>query len=150
MSNLTAADIVRRLSGRWELVSVEVIGGSDTQLPFGDTPLGEVWYGPNRHFTGQIMRSSDLRFGSDDIAQATQQETAAAFRGYLAYFGTFEVDESAQEIIHRVRASLFPNWIGSNQRRRVRFEGERLILETPPFLHEGTDRRFRAVWKRGA
>jgi hypothetical protein len=30
-----SADMANRLSGRWELVSVEVIGESGTQTPFG-------------------------------------------------------------------------------------------------------------------
>ena len=146
---MTAADIVRRLSGRWVLESVEIIGESDQQSPFGDSPIGEVWYDATGHFAGQIMRASRSRFLSDDMAAGTEREASVAFRSYLAYFGTFEVEESTQEVVHHVQASLFPNWIGSNQCRRVRFQGEHLILETPPLEHEGAARRFRAVWKRG-
>lgn len=141
-------DVASRITGHWELVSVAIVGHGDPEYPFGEDAIGEVWYDQRGHFGGQIMRRGRPWFASGDIGEGTPQEIAAAFRGYVAYFGTYEVDESVPEVVHRVRGSLFPNWIGSEQRRRVHFEGGKLVLSTPPFPYRGEQRSFRAVWRR--
>jgi hypothetical protein len=48
--------------------------------------------------------------------------------GYVAYFGTFVVDESAHTVIHHVEASLTPAWVGTDLKRTYRFSGNRLTL----------------------
>jgi hypothetical protein len=44
--------------------------------------------------------------------------------------------------------SLFPNWTGRDQERRVELDGNRLALEAPPFTIKGTEQRARLVWER--
>jgi steroid delta-isomerase-like uncharacterized protein len=140
--------VMGRITGHWELASATIVGEGEPDYPFGSDAYGELWYDERGHFGGQIMRRGRPLFESGDIGVGTSQEIDAAFRGYVAYFGTYEVDESVPEIVHRVRGSLFPNWIGTEQRRHVRFDGEKLVLSTPPFPYRGESRRFRAVWKR--
>ena len=41
----------------------------------------------------------------------------AAFETYIAYFGSYTVDAKAGVIVHHVEASLFPNLMGTDQRR---------------------------------
>lgn len=143
-----AEDVARRITGHWELVSMAIEGQGESEYPFGEDAVGELWYDEQGHFAGQVMRRKRPVFASGDLGEGTPQEIEAAFRGYVTYFGTYEIDGSVPEIVHRVRGSLFPNWIGSEQRRRVRFDGEKLVLSTPPFPYRGESRSFRAVWRR--
>ena len=52
--------------------------------------------------------------------------------GFLAYFGTYTVDEKAGVVVHHVEGASFPNWIGTDQRREFTLSGRRLTLRTPP------------------
>ena len=51
-------------------------------------------------------------------------------------------------MIHVVETSLFPNWVGSEQRREIAWEGDRLILSTPPIPTGGAPTVHRLVWER--
>lgn len=44
----------------------------------------------------------------------------------MAYAGTYEIDGNS--VVHYVDISLFPNWIGGEQRRIARLDGDRLAL----------------------
>jgi hypothetical protein len=143
-----AEDVASRITGHWELVSMTIEGQGASVYPFGEDAVGELWYDKQGRFAGQVMRRERPVFASGDIGEGTPREIEAAFLGYVAYFGTYDVDESVPAVVHRVRGSLFPNWIGSEQRRLVSFDGESLVLSTPPFAYRGESGRFRAVWKR--
>jgi hypothetical protein len=56
------------------------------------------------------------------------ERVRAAYGGYLAYFGTFEVDSDGKGVVHHVEGSLIPEWVGGDQLRVLRFEGDRLVL----------------------
>jgi hypothetical protein len=51
----------------------------------------------------------------------------------LAYWGTFTLDSAAGTVTHHVMGADRANWIGSDQVRQFRFEGEdRLVLSLGP------------------
>jgi hypothetical protein len=54
---------------------------------------------------------------------------ATAWPNYFGYFGTFTVDEDAQEVVHHIEGGWFPNLVGTKQIRHYRFDGARLVLE---------------------
>jgi alpha-galactosidase len=112
-----------KLVGRWTLVSLEIVGDQDVEYPMG-------------------------RDVSGDPSTATLSELSVAVNGYVAYFGTYSVDEDARVVTHHVTASVFPNWVGTDQRREIVLDGDRLTLDSPPLLFNGRMRVFRAVWKR--
>ena len=70
-------------------------------------------------------------------------EMIAAYQGYLAYYGTYTIDESRGVVVHKVEASLYPNYVGSDQVRRYTFSGARLTLEVETELGRG-----KLVWER--
>ena len=51
-----------------------------------------------------------------------------ATAGFIAYFGTFDVDPAATEVVHHVQACLVPSWVGQDLRRKYRFSGNRMML----------------------
>jgi hypothetical protein len=74
-------------------------------------------------------------------AQPTPDEAKEAITGYLAYFGTYTVDEGMHTITHHRKANINPGQIGDDAVRRYEFAGERVIL-TP------VDSGNQIVWER--
>jgi hypothetical protein len=105
-----------RLIGTWNLVSYET-RDADGRVgrPYGDA-VGRINYDAAGHMSGQVMRPN--------------RGSADAFAGYIAYFGTFDVDPDERRVVHHVRGALAPAWVGGDQVRGVRFDGERLVLST--------------------
>jgi hypothetical protein len=114
-----------RLIGTWRLVSYETIEpGGRRGRPYGDAD-GRLSYDASGNMSGQVMRPHRARVGLGD-GQA--QQVRAAYTGYIAYYGTYEVAPDNQSVVHHVQGSLNPAWIGGDQIRSMRFDGERLIL----------------------
>ena len=93
-------------------------------------------------------------FQSGNLLRGEPQEIKAAFEGYVAYYGTYEVDEEASSVTHHVQGSLFPNWVGNDQLRLFSLElgepgaRERLCLTTPPFVGKRAQMTLTLVWER--
>jgi len=51
-------------------------------------------------------------------------------------------------VIHHVKASLFPNWVGTDQERFVVWDGARLLLSTAPTVLGGQQLTAHLVWER--
>ncbi|HAK59112.1 MAG TPA: hypothetical protein DCO77_01845 [Nitrospiraceae bacterium] len=135
--------------GIWRLVSSE-FKQSDGEIayPFGNDTVGMLIYDESGHMSVQFMRSERPAFVSNDLRNGTPEEIQAAFDGYVAYFGTYEVNEEDGTVTHRIRGSLFPNWVGQNQKRFFAFSGNRLTLKTPPMPAAGTTVTGILVWER--
>jgi hypothetical protein len=138
-----------QLIGHWTLVSLAAVNGSDVEYPMGQDIEGVITYEQTEHMATQIMRHDRPRFASGDMDRGSLAELSAAVAGYTAYFGTYSVDESAAVVTHHVKGSLFPNWVGTEQRREVVLDRDHLTLTSQPILFGGKTRVFRVVWKRG-
>jgi hypothetical protein len=137
-----------QLIGQWNLVSLAAVNGSDVEYPWGSDIAGVIAYDAAGHMATQIMRHDRPRFASGDMDNGSFAELSAALTGYTAYFGTYSVDDSADAVTHYVKGSLFPNWVGTEQRREIALDGDQLTLTSQPILFKGQMRVFRAVWKR--
>jgi hypothetical protein len=137
-----------RLIGRWHLMSFEEGSGETTGYPLGRDATGQIVYDPAGNMAVQIMKAGRPKFASGDQGVGTIEEMAAALGGYVAYCGTYSVDETARVVTHSLTMSLFPNWVGTAQRRHVVFNGDQLTLSTPPMPFSGQTRVYRAVWRR--
>jgi hypothetical protein len=118
--------------GTWNLVSFES-RQSDGQIihPFGRDVVSVISYDVRGNMSVQLMRSDRPAFATSDFQKGAPVETKAAFEGFLAYFGTYEIDEEEGTVTHHVKGSSFPNWVGSDQVRFFEFSGNRLRLRTP-------------------
>ena len=136
------------LLGTWRLVSFE---GRDSkgqvQHPFGERVTGQLVYDAGGNMSAQIMRDARSTFASNDAARGSDREVREAFEGYFGYFGTYSVDAVKHTVTHHVQGSSFPNAIGGDQVRFYRFEGDRLLLSTPPITLRGTSLEFVLVWE---
>ena len=129
-----AAPAVRnRFPGVWRLISCER-KSADGRLdyPYGEKPVGRITYDKAGRMSAQLMRPvrrSTMPPGVSMIAGAASgEELREAVSGFIAYFGTFDVDESTQTVIHHVQACLVPSWVGTDLKRTYRFNANRLVL----------------------
>lgn len=129
---MTARDTGNRLVGSWRLVSYETDeAGGRRGRPYGDA-VGRLTYDDRGNMTGQVMRPNRARV---EIGDGSAQQVRAAYIGYIAYFGTYEVADDGRSVVHHVDGALNPDWVGGTQRRALRFDGERLILSADVKKH---------------
>jgi len=139
-----------RLLGVWSLVTyTDEQSGRDDTHPFGTDPQGFLIYTPDGFVSAQLMRTGRPAFLSSDWHHGTQQEYQASGSGYIAYCGTYEVDEEKATVTHLPSVSLLPNLIGGRQCRSIDLEGDRLVLRAAGApVAGGVDVTSRLEWKR--
>ena len=116
-----ADDAVRKqLAGEWTLVKFENFGENGQARP-GNYDIGRINYG-EREMSAHLMRS-----GRPKDAAATEAARAAAFQGYLGYFGSYTIDAAKKIVVHHVAGSSLPNWLGSEQVRHYGFTADGLL-----------------------
>ena len=114
----------KRLIGTWRVVSVT---RPDGQAARGARPTGLVYYDASGHMAAQLMTDSSLRrpFAGE---QPSPEEAQAALRDYIAYFGTYSVDEGAKSITHHPQGGITPGPLPDFVRRYEFLTGDRLAL----------------------
>ena len=138
-----------RFIGTWKLVSSEFRrSNGEVTYPIGRNTSGMLMYDANGHMSVQIMRPNRPAFASSDQLQGTPEEIKSAYKGFVAYFGTYEVNKEEGTITHHVEGSPFPNWVGTDQRRFFELYGNRLTLSTPPVPFGGEQVTARLIWER--
>lgn len=138
----------KKFFGLWRLVdSDEVRPSGEAVRARGQRPRGLLVYGENGDMTVQVMNDGRPKFKGAAPAEGTPDEVRAAFTGYTAYFGKFEVDERERAVLHHMEGNLVPNEIGTTRKRFYEFSGDRLILSAP--VEAGGERRTRRIiWER--
>jgi hypothetical protein len=143
------ADII----GRWDIVSwLQLYYDGRRQAPLGERLEGFIRYlPPDANGRGDmicmIANADRPNFSTGGQWNAEDAEKAAAYGSMLSYAGTYRLD--GDTVIHEVKISLFPNWKGGDQRRKVRLEGaDNLFIEAR--LEDGTPeaRTAQLAWKR--
>ena len=141
-----------RFTGTWHLVSCEG-RWSDGRVshPYGESPGGMLIYDGEGSFSGQIMARGRPEFATGNLLKGSGDEVRAAFEGYIAYYGSYEVDEGEGYMVHEVEGSFFPNWIGERQVRRFEFTSDgKLWLSTLPIKGSRADLTVVLLWERAA
>ncbi len=135
------------LVGTWRLVSMEARSSTGAvSYPLGKDGGGLLFYSADGYMSAILYRANRPRFGTQDIMAGTEAQLADAARTYVSYAGPYEVH--GDRIHHRVRASLFPDWVGTTQERICSFEGARLVLSTDPIPLGGAELRVVLIWER--
>lgn len=137
------------LIGGWRLRSwVSIADDGAEAHPLGEAPDGLLAYTADGTVIGIMGPAGRPRFTTDDVTGGTAEEQAAAFATFIGYGGRYAVD--GDTVTHIVQTSLFPNWVGTAQRRRFEFgdDGRTLTLTSPPLMLGGAVRIQRLVWTR--
>ncbi|MDD2610214.1 MAG: lipocalin-like domain-containing protein [Giesbergeria sp.] len=136
------------LVGRWDIVSWEQrYDDGRCELPMGTQLEGFIRYLPDGDMVCMICRVPRQPFQKGGQWNAPDEEKAGAYNTMLSYAGRYTVDGDV--LTHNVEMSLFPNWIGGTQKRRleVRPDG---TLALSARLEDNTPQARTAllVWRR--
>jgi len=115
----------KRFIGTWRLVS--------------DVSTGLMYYDNLGNMAAQVMPNRPRQKYAGP--QPTPEEAKDAITGYLAYFGTYTVDETARTITHHRKGNINPGQTTEPAVRGYEFaSGDRLILRpvggTNPIIWE--------------
>ena len=140
---------IKQLAGVWRLVSSEFrTSGGEVIYPLGEDAQGQAIFTETGFISGQLMRQGRPQFASGNQASGTAQEMEAALQGYVAYYGTCEVDVEKQTLTTHVEGSMYPNWVGGFQTRFYQLNDKQLTLTTPPITIGEEDITGVLVWER--
>ena len=140
----TTPAVSNDLVGNWKLVSFQTI--------YADDPTPKDMYGAAPK--GVLSMSKEGRMiaiitGEGRKAGSSDAERAALHKSMIAYTGTYRVD--GDQFITTVDASWNEAWNGSEQKRKYKIEGDRLIIDSAPgpsVLFPNRTAFARLVWDR--
>lgn len=133
--------------GTWKIISTEVHSEDGrVTYPEGKHPQGYLIYSDDGYFSITIMRLDRPRYASEDFRGGTTEELAKAAETYVSYCGRYSLGKGS--VTHHIDASLFPNWVGTDQQRFIEIDGDRLVLTTPPFLIYNKEQQAYLIWER--
>jgi hypothetical protein len=136
------------LLGVWNLLSWEIRStDGSVSKPIGDDPKGVITYAETGRMAVQLMQTDRMPSRSADPFGATPDEIIAAWMGFISYAGRYETDPSRMRVVHHLEICSFPNWVGSRQERFYHFEGELLVLSTPPISLGGQSTVSTLFWE---
>ena len=134
---------VEQLIGTWRLRSWKSFAGDGSEIDqLGQDPVGYIIYTGDGYVSVDMMAAHRKREGSGD--------TPESLSTYLAYAGPFEVLADQDTVIHHVEVCSIPGWVGTDQVRFAKREGDRLTLSFEPMIIQGVERRGELVWERVA
>ena len=103
----------------------------------GTNPGGRIFYDRAGHMGAMLFPP-----GRKALPQGPAIEDYRDMqRGLVAYYGTYDVDESTKRVIHHVQAASNPAWAGTDFVRWYELSGNRLTLRvsqnsTSPLIWE--------------
>jgi hypothetical protein len=99
-----------QLVGSWYLVTqIQERPDGSKQEFYGVNPKGISIFSADGRFAVIFTRSDLPKLTGGDRRTATSEEARAILMGTIAYFGTYEVDESKRTILYRSEGTTFPN-----------------------------------------
>ncbi len=141
--------IADRIVGAWQLVEYSTTSETgEVGNPLGPDARGLIIYSADGFMSAQIMRPNRTRYRSPNVHSGEMSERGEAAGGYLAYSGPYRVDEKNRAVWHEMMVSLYPNWIGDDQKRNVRFEGDLMTLSSDPLVFRRITLSPALVWRR--
>jgi hypothetical protein len=134
------------LVGTWRLESWYRIDGDQRVPRFGPGATGLLTYTADGYMFAALQDGGRKPFAGPDPYGGTAEECKAAMATGHSYCGRWRIEGDA--ILHDVELSVFPNWVGSEQIRYFRFDGDRMILRTPPTTRRGSTGYAELTWRR--
>jgi hypothetical protein len=118
------ADDSPKVAGVWKLVSyeIEVQSTGQKEPVMGKNPTGYVIFTPE-------MRVWFVLTGEGRKPAKTVEDRAELLNTLVAYTGTYRIEGDTW--ITKVEVAWNPEWIGTEQKRFFKVEGERLQVLTP-------------------
>jgi hypothetical protein len=129
---LTAAPAAAQsIDGRWKLLAAEDLraDGTVARYPWGRTPVGSIVVESGSCYV-QIMSGDVPAFKG--TAPINEQMSAMLLSSYIAYSGPCTVNTAEGSVTLKVEAAWRPNYVGTEQKRFFRIEGNKMFFGPAP------------------
>jgi len=138
----------RKLVGTWTLVSASSADSSGQQLepPYGADPIGLLTYTEEGRVTALISYGGRKPLSVGAKPPLLLEEQAEAFKTFFAYGGRYRLN--GEKVIHSIEISSIQNFVNKDLVRSVKFQGDQIILITPPTMVNGKMQVIELVWQR--
>ena len=130
MAGVTASVQAQTIEGRWKLTAAEDLraDGTVARFPWGRNPVGSIVVDRGWCYL-QIMSGDVPAFtGTTPIGD---QMSAMLLSSYIAYSGACTIDPKEGSVTSKVDAAWRPNYVGTEQKRFFRFEGQNKLFFGP-------------------
>jgi hypothetical protein len=135
----TATAAEPSLAGTWALTAADRMAPDGSRSrDYGAHPKGRLIIDGQGRYSLQIFSGERLRVASGDKATATPDELASAAMGSSTHYGTVAVDTAAHVLVFRIEGASFPNWEGTEQRRKYVLTADSLSYQVPTPRADGS------------
>lgn len=132
------------LIGSWSLESFEFESkDGSVSHPYGEHLTGYLFYNEDGLMSAAFMSAGRASGGDGELSQAAQ---ASTYDQFMAYSGPFQIH--GDQIVHQVEVSSLEVWVGTQQERWFKIDGDYLDLVTAPLSVEGDAPVGRLRWRR--
>jgi Lipocalin-like domain len=137
-----------KLVGTWKLVSASstTSTGERSETPYGPSPVGFLTYSGEGRVTALISYGGRKSLSVGGGTQASPEEQAEAFKTFFAYAGRYTLN--SDKVTHHIEISSIQNHVGKDLIRSVKFQGDRIILITPPTPLNGKIQTVELIWQQ--
>ena len=137
-------ELRQKIVGTWTLVSVvyEDQGTKELTPVLGEKPRG-------RQIATADGRWLALVTAENRPVPKTDEDRARALTSMIAYTGRYRVEDG--KVVTKVEAAWNEAWVGGEQTRFIRFEGDRLFIESTAMPHPNVNNKVVKViviWDR--
>ncbi len=113
IANSVSASDADKFVGIWFIDAIEIRDESGNWIAsdnpiVGLNPIGFISYDSNGNMSVQLMRQERSKFNAHP-RDVPSTEISEAFYSYVAYFGTYEVNEDEGTVTHHRVGSLVPD-----------------------------------------
>ncbi len=138
------AALRKEIVGTWDLVSVvyEDQATKERTPVYGEHPHGVQIATPGGRWLA-------LMTGENRPIPKSDEDRAQALKTMIAYTGRYRVENG--KVITKVEAAWNEAWVGGEQVREIRIDGDRLYIQSPPMPHPNINNKVVRViveWQR--
>jgi len=147
MGKVASVSSSNPLVGTWQMIDwYNLDENGQKHYPLGENATGFISYSEDGHVFVHLMAADRTPYEVNDPFGGSEAEDSAAIKSQITYAGpyTFKGDE----VVHHVTHSSCPNWVGSDQIRKIKFEGDRLELSAAGATIQGKTVTAYVMWER--
>ena len=137
------------LVGTWQLICwYNATDDGEKFYPLGEAATGYISYSHDGFVFVHLMAAKRALYAVNDPFGGTPEEDTAAIKSQISYAGRY--DYRGDSVTHNVTHASCPNWVGTQQLRNIRFDGDRLELSAPGARFQGREVTAYVLWERAA
>jgi len=138
--------------GSWRLLSaVQHFDDGSKVAEFGPHACGYLSYTAEGTVSAVLGAQDRPQVAALDPQDATPEEYESSARTFVAYAGSYSLDEQTGEVKHNIEISLYPNWQGQSQLRVLQLDGDTVtIVASPRVSADGRGFHSEVRWRRVA